>query len=178
MKVHDLVCFHEEVRTSYTSAEQRRMSSVAELGKSELELVIHPRCQNSPQPDALGAYSRRNGWLHVLFLQATLPTSTLAIRSPLYNHHEEEFFQEDRSDILRVHLRSVKHSSDVNPDQWAARTDGWTGADLKALITNAQFDALRGRPISKFQDPLRSGRLLVSSSFFFFLLQVSKSRLL
>lgn len=56
--------------------------------------------------------------------------------------------KEDRSDILRVHLRSVKHSSDVNPDQWAARTDGWTGADLKALITNAQFDALRGRPIS------------------------------
>ncbi|ETN79564.1 hypothetical protein NECAME_09773 [Necator americanus] len=27
--------------------------------------------------------------------------------------------------------------------EWVARTCGWTGAELKALITNAGFDAMR-----------------------------------
>ncbi|WKY14759.1 hypothetical protein Q1695_000355 [Nippostrongylus brasiliensis] len=55
--------------------------------------------------------------------------------------------QDDRKDILRVLLRSVRYDSDVNIDEWAARTDGWTGADLRALVTNAQFDALSGHQI-------------------------------
>ncbi|KAK6021752.1 hypothetical protein OSTOST_12570, partial [Ostertagia ostertagi] len=53
----------------------------------------------------------------------------------------------NRADILKVHLRSVNHDPTVLCDEWAARTDGWTGADLKALITNAQFDAMRNTSV-------------------------------
>ncbi|KAK5970623.1 hypothetical protein GCK32_000414 [Trichostrongylus colubriformis] len=51
----------------------------------------------------------------------------------------------NRADILKVLLRSVDHDPAVINDGWAARTSGWTGADLKALITNAHFDATRRR---------------------------------
>ncbi|EYC45137.1 hypothetical protein Y032_0437g1452 [Ancylostoma ceylanicum] len=51
--------------------------------------------------------------------------------------------KEDRADILRIILRSVNFDPELSIPKWVARTDGWTGADLKALITNAQFDALR-----------------------------------
>ncbi|KIH69530.1 ATPase, AAA family [Ancylostoma duodenale] len=51
--------------------------------------------------------------------------------------------KEDRADILRIILRSVNFDPELSITKWVARTDGWTGADLKALITNAQFDAMR-----------------------------------
>ncbi|KJH44166.1 ATPase, AAA family [Dictyocaulus viviparus] len=51
--------------------------------------------------------------------------------------------EQDRSEILEIVLRSVNHYPSISTADWAKRTDGWTGADLKALITNAQFDAER-----------------------------------
>ncbi|RCN41879.1 ATPase, AAA family, partial [Ancylostoma caninum] len=51
--------------------------------------------------------------------------------------------KEDRADIFRIILRSVDFDPELSITEWVARTDGWTGADLKALITNAQFDAMR-----------------------------------
>ncbi|CAI4228258.1 unnamed protein product [Auanema sp. JU1783] len=48
----------------------------------------------------------------------------------------------DRSTIIRVILKTVLHAK-ISHTAWAYRTEGWTGADLKALITNAQFNAHR-----------------------------------
>ncbi|KHJ94533.1 ATPase, AAA family [Oesophagostomum dentatum] len=56
--------------------------------------------------------------------------------------------EEDRLDILNTILRSVKCSSKLSVSRWVSQTNGWTGAELKALITNAQFDAMRKSPQS------------------------------
>ncbi|KAJ1358342.1 hypothetical protein KIN20_016752 [Parelaphostrongylus tenuis] len=50
---------------------------------------------------------------------------------------------QERTEILGIVLRHVDYDPKLSVLSWAARTDGWTGADLTALITNAQFDALR-----------------------------------
>jgi peroxin-1 len=49
---------------------------------------------------------------------------------------------EDRLDILRVVARKVPIDSDVDLDVWARRTEGFSGADLQALLYNAQLDAI------------------------------------
>ncbi|CAJ0609517.1 unnamed protein product [Cylicocyclus nassatus] len=51
--------------------------------------------------------------------------------------------KEDRIGILETILKSVSHSRDLNITNWAERTEGWTGAELKALLMNAQFHAMR-----------------------------------
>lgn len=48
-----------------------------------------------------------------------------------------------REQILAVHLRKVKLSSDVKPEQIAALTSGFTGADLANLINEAALLATR-----------------------------------
>jgi cell division protease FtsH len=48
-----------------------------------------------------------------------------------------------RVDILRVHLRKVKVASDVEPEQIAALTPGFTGADLANLVNEAALLATR-----------------------------------
>ncbi|WP_090572286.1 ATP-dependent zinc metalloprotease FtsH [Nitrosomonas sp. Nm33] len=50
-----------------------------------------------------------------------------------------------REQILAVHLRKVKLSSDVKPEQIAALTSGFTGADLANLINEAALLATRRR---------------------------------
>jgi len=48
-----------------------------------------------------------------------------------------------RIEILRVHLRNVRISSDIQPDQIAALTPGFSGADLANLVNEAALLATR-----------------------------------
>ncbi|XP_061616044.1 peroxisome biogenesis factor 1 isoform X2 [Phyllopteryx taeniolatus] len=54
--------------------------------------------------------------------------------------------KEDRAAILKVLSAGVTLAADVDLDELAARTEGFTGADLKALLYNAQLEALDGSP--------------------------------
>ena len=48
-----------------------------------------------------------------------------------------------RADILRVHIAKVTLSAELDPDQVAALTPGFTGADLKNLVNEAALAATR-----------------------------------
>jgi cell division protease FtsH len=48
-----------------------------------------------------------------------------------------------RTDILRVHLKKAQLAADVNPEQIAALTPGFTGADLANLVNEAALLATR-----------------------------------
>ncbi len=48
-----------------------------------------------------------------------------------------------RAEILRVHLAKVTLSAELDPDQVAALTPGFTGADLKNLVNEAALAATR-----------------------------------
>jgi cell division protease FtsH len=48
-----------------------------------------------------------------------------------------------REEILKVHLRKAKLAADVNPEQLAALTPGFTGADLANLVNEATLLATR-----------------------------------
>src|SRR5262249_1098396 len=48
-----------------------------------------------------------------------------------------------RVEILKVHLRKAKLSTDVEPDQIAAMTPGFSGADLANLVNEATLFATR-----------------------------------
>jgi cell division protease FtsH len=48
-----------------------------------------------------------------------------------------------REEILRLHLKGKKISSDVDPEKLAAKTPGFVGADLENLINEAALLALR-----------------------------------
>jgi cell division protease FtsH len=50
-----------------------------------------------------------------------------------------------RAAILRVHLRRIQLDADVDPDQVAALTTGFTGADLANLVNEAALVATRRR---------------------------------
>ncbi len=49
---------------------------------------------------------------------------------------------EGRKDILKVHTRDGTFSDNINYDELARRTDGYVGADLKALADHARTAAL------------------------------------
>jgi len=51
---------------------------------------------------------------------------------------------EERSSILKALARKTFVSSDVNWDALASWTDGYTGADLQALLYNAQLESIHG----------------------------------
>ncbi|KAK0404549.1 hypothetical protein QR680_017504 [Steinernema hermaphroditum] len=53
---------------------------------------------------------------------------------------------EERKEILRIVCSNVHVESPKILMQLARDTEGWTGAQLRGLITNAQFDALRENP--------------------------------
>jgi cell division protease FtsH len=57
-----------------------------------------------------------------------------------------------REQILAVHLKKVKFGLDVNPEQVAALTPGFTGADLANLINEATLLATRRRATSVTMD--------------------------
>ena len=49
---------------------------------------------------------------------------------------------DDRADILRALARKIALADDVDLDDWARRTDGYSGADLQALLYNASLEAI------------------------------------
>jgi transitional endoplasmic reticulum ATPase len=51
--------------------------------------------------------------------------------------------QDGRLHILRIHTRDMPLAEDVDLEQLAARTDGYTGADLEDLVRRAGLQALR-----------------------------------
>lgn len=53
--------------------------------------------------------------------------------------------QADRLDILKAIARKVHVASDVDLAHWAQRTDGYSGADLQALVYNAHLEAINER---------------------------------
>ena len=50
--------------------------------------------------------------------------------------------QEDRVDIMRAIARKVHLHPEVDLERWAARTEGFSGADLQALLYNAHLEAI------------------------------------
>jgi transitional endoplasmic reticulum ATPase len=48
-----------------------------------------------------------------------------------------------RADILRIAVRKTPLAADVNLDELARRTDGYSSADCTALITKAAMQAMR-----------------------------------
>jgi transitional endoplasmic reticulum ATPase len=61
---------------------------------------------------------------------------------------------DERASILRLHCRQVPLAGDVDLDRIAARTDGWTGADLESACKRATLTAIadyqRGRRGANF----------------------------
>lgn len=49
----------------------------------------------------------------------------------------------ERTEILRVHTEDMPVSEDVNFDRIAQNTEGWSGADLKSIVTKAGFIAVK-----------------------------------
>eukprot|EP00743_Colponemidia_sp_Colp-15_P005891 GILK01006332.1.p1 GENE.GILK01006332.1~~GILK01006332.1.p1 ORF type:complete len:438 (+),score=66.15 GILK01006332.1:41-1315(+) len=61
--------------------------------------------------------------------------------------------EEDRKEILMIHLRHVKVAEGVEWDYIAARTQGFSGAELANLINEAAFMAVRSkRPVVEKTD--------------------------
>lgn len=50
--------------------------------------------------------------------------------------------KEDRVDIMRAIARKVHLSPDIDLEKWADRTEGFSGADLQALLYNAHLEAI------------------------------------
>ena len=63
----------------------------------------------------------------------------------------------DRAAIMRLCCQRVPLGSDVDFDDFASRTDGFTGADIESLCKKATLSA-----IAEFQDGARNAPLLVS----------------
>ena len=56
------------------------------------------------------------------------------------------WYQVARLEILRVLTRLFPLGPDVDLEELAAATDSFTGADLKALLYNAQLEAIHSSP--------------------------------
>jgi transitional endoplasmic reticulum ATPase len=54
-----------------------------------------------------------------------------------------------RTEILQVHTRRMPLADDVSIDRLAARTHGFVGADVDALVSEAAMAALRDRPVDE-----------------------------
>lgn len=48
----------------------------------------------------------------------------------------------DRADIFRIHTRSIPRGPDVNLEELARLTEGYTGADIKLVCREAAVAAL------------------------------------
>src|SRR5439155_19615508 len=59
---------------------------------------------------------------------------------------------EARKQIFKIHTRKTPLADDVNLDELARRTDGYTGADIASLANTGVMLALREH-ISKAKDP-------------------------
>ncbi|MEM2855694.1 MAG: CDC48 family AAA ATPase [Candidatus Nitrosocaldaceae archaeon] len=57
-----------------------------------------------------------------------------------------------RLQIIKIHTRKVPIDNDVNIEQLASKTDGYTGADIAAFISNAVMLAIR-EYITRYKEP-------------------------
>jgi len=48
-----------------------------------------------------------------------------------------------RAEILKVHTRNVPLAEDITLDELAEKTEGYTGADIEALVREATINAMR-----------------------------------
>ena len=64
---------------------------------------------------------------------------------------------ETRKEIFRIHLRNKPLAPDVNIDELASRTDGFTGADIAQVCNEAGMLALRGL-MAKYSDPKEAAK--------------------
>ena len=72
------------------------------------------------------------------------------IETPLPNH-------EGRLAIFKIHTRSMKIDSDVDLNELASITEGASGADIKAIVTEAGMLAIRnGRTVVKMDDFIKA----------------------
>ncbi len=72
--------------------------------------------------------------------------------------------REGRAAILRIHTRNMNLSRDVDLEKLAAITDGATGADLKALATEAGMFAVRSqREAVEMEDFLEAKKKIFST---------------
>lgn len=60
--------------------------------------------------------------------------------------------RDSRLQIIKIHTKKKHLAEDVNVDQLADATDGYTGADIASLSSAAVMLALRGH-VSKYKDP-------------------------
>ncbi len=68
-----------------------------------------------------------------------------------------------RLEILQIHTRKMKLAPDVNLEKIAEMTEGATGADLKAIVTEAGYNAIRaGRKVVTFEDFLKAVEKVMS----------------
>ena len=68
-----------------------------------------------------------------------------------------------RLEILQIHTRKMKLAPDVNLEKIAEMTEGATGADLKAIVTEAGYNAIRaGRKVVTFEDFLKAVEKVLS----------------
>ncbi|XP_063042182.1 peroxisomal ATPase PEX1-like [Engraulis encrasicolus] len=65
--------------------------------------------------------------------------------------------QEGRLEILRALSRHIPLGEDVDLEELAVSTDSFTGADLKALLYNAQLEAIHNSPGASLLQELGSG---------------------
>jgi transitional endoplasmic reticulum ATPase len=76
--------------------------------------------------------------------------------------------QEGRHHILRIHTREMPLGDDVDLEVIAARTDGYTGADLEDIVRRAGLQALRENldsetvPMRFFEEALKETRASVT----------------
>ena len=60
-----------------------------------------------------------------------------------------------RKEIFRIHLERVKHSDGIDLDKLAAITEGMSGAEIKSIVTEAGYKAIRdGRASITMEDLL------------------------
>ncbi|KAI6205720.1 Peroxin-1 [Aphelenchoides besseyi] len=61
--------------------------------------------------------------------------------------------ESERFEILRIQCRDVRLKSEESLRQLAAKTNGWSGAELRGLIVNALFDVTRNTTVGDEQSP-------------------------
>uniref|UniRef100_A0A0M3I5L2 AAA_lid_3 domain-containing protein n=1 Tax=Ascaris lumbricoides TaxID=6252 RepID=A0A0M3I5L2_ASCLU len=117
---------------------------------------------------------RRNtkSWL-LKKLCEVLPEKDRQVSAQRYNTKDErqeekehEPASEERLSILKVLCRDVRLDSDVDLKYFAEKTCGYSGADLKGLVTTSQFHAIRSANlISKGNSKKDEGPLIRREDF-------------
>ncbi len=70
--------------------------------------------------------------------------------------------EQSRREILAVHTRGMPLAKDVKLDNWAKKTEGWSGADLEMLCREAGMEAMRQYKAGKGKDVVTDGHFAVA----------------